>query len=164
MAETLRASGKYFTESSHRYRTDSDQGESYIQVLVVDDYEPFRRFICSMLKGMQELQIVGEAADGVEAVNKATELRPDLVLLDIGLPGLNGIEVAQRIRKLAPECQIIFLSLESSSDVIAEALELGALTYILKENIGSELRPVVEAVILDKMLVRKNVRNTGMHY
>jgi DNA-binding NarL/FixJ family response regulator len=164
MAETLRVSGKYFTQSSHRYRTGDGQSESSIQVLLVDDYEPFRRFVCSMLNGIRELQVVGEAADGVEAVNKAGELRPDLALLDVGLPGLNGIEVARRIRKLVPECQIVFLSLESSTDVIAEALELGALSYILKERIGSELLPVVEAVILDKLLVRKNVRKAEVRY
>ena len=163
MAETLRVSGKYFTQSSHRYRTGDGQSES-IQVLVVDDYEPFRRFVCSMLNGIRELQVVGEAADGMEAVNKVGELRPDLALLDVGLPGLNGIEVARRIRKLVPECQIVFLSLESSTDVIAEALELGALSYILKERIGSELLPVVEAVILDKLLVRKNVRKAEVRY
>jgi DNA-binding NarL/FixJ family response regulator len=159
MAETLRATGKYVEHSSHMYRTGDDQGESSIQVLVVDDYHPFRRYVCSMLKEIRELQVVGEAADGLEAVNKAGELRPDLVLMDVGLPEMNGIEAARQIRKLAPECEIVFLSLESSADVITEALDQGALRYILKERIGSELLPVVEAVILNKLLVRKNAKN-----
>jgi len=164
MAETIRASGKHFTQSHHRYRTGADQGESFLQVLVVDDYQPFRQFISSMLTKILEVQVVGEAADGLDAVIQAGELRPDLVLMDVGLPGVNGIEAARRIRTLDPECQIVFLSLESSPDVITEALELGAVSYIVKENVGTELLPVVEAVILDKLLVRKNVRKAEMRY
>lgn len=75
---------------------------STFRVLVVDDYEPFRRFVCSTLAKKPELQIVAEASDGLEAVHKAEELRPDLIVLDIGLPTLNGIEAARRIRKLSP--------------------------------------------------------------
>jgi DNA-binding NarL/FixJ family response regulator len=68
---------------------------SSIRVLVADDYEPFRRFICSKLESRPDLKVVGEASDGLEAVEKAQALKPDLILLDIGLPGLNGIEAAQ---------------------------------------------------------------------
>ena len=74
---------------------------------MVDDYEPFRRFICSTLGRRPELQIVGEVWDGLEAVRKAEELQPDLIVLDIGLPTLNGIEAARRIRKLSPESKIL---------------------------------------------------------
>lgn len=73
-----------------------------VRVLVVEDHEPFRRFICSSLGKKPELQIVGEVSDGMDAVRKAEQLRPDLILLDIGLPRLNGIEVARRVRKLSP--------------------------------------------------------------
>ena len=90
---------------------------SPVKVLVVDDYEPFRRFVSSMLGEMPELQIIGEAADGLEAVQKAEELRPDLILLDIGLPILNGIEAARQIRRLVQESKIVFVSQESSADV-----------------------------------------------
>jgi CheY-like chemotaxis protein len=72
------------------------------RVLVVEDYEPFRRFVCSTLSKRPDLQIVGEVSDGLEAVLKARELRPDLILLDVGLPTLNGIEAARRIRELSP--------------------------------------------------------------
>src|SRR5271157_3766281 len=95
---------------------------STFRVLVVDDYEPFRRFICSTLANRPELQIVAEASDGLEAVHKAEELQPDLIVLDVGLPTLNGIEAARRIRRLSSESKILFVSQESSTDVVQEAL------------------------------------------
>jgi len=116
------------------------------RVLVVEDYEPFRRFICSTLRKRPDVQIV-EAADGLEAVQKAEELQPDLIVLDIGLPSLNGIEVARRIRKLSPKSKILFMSQESSADVVQEALASGALGYVVKAHAGSELIPAVEAVL-----------------
>ena len=119
---------------------------SSVRVLVVDDYEPFRRFVCSTLGKRPELRIIGKASDGLEAVQKAEELRPDLILLDIGLPSLNGIEAARRIRKLSPQSKILFVSQESSADVVQEALGLGALGYMVKANAGSELLPAVETV------------------
>jgi CheY-like chemotaxis protein len=93
------------------------------------------------------LQIVGETADGLEAVRKAEELQPDLVVLDIGLPSLNGIEAARRIRKFSPESKILFVSQESSGDVVQEALALGALGYVVKTHAGSELLAAVGAVL-----------------
>ena len=119
---------------------------SSVRILVVDDYEPFRRFIRSALRKGPELQIVGEASDGLEAVHKAEELEPDLIVLDIGLPTLNGIEAARRIRKLSPQSKIIFVSQESSADVVQEALSLGVLGYVVKTHAGSELVAAVEAV------------------
>jgi DNA-binding NarL/FixJ family response regulator len=120
---------------------------------VVDDCEEFRRFICSTLRTRPELQIVGEVSDGLEAVHKAEELRPDLIVLDIGLPTLNGIEAARQIRKVAPECKILFVSQESSADVVREALVLGALGYVVKAHAGSELLAAVEAVLQGRQFV-----------
>jgi DNA-binding NarL/FixJ family response regulator len=120
---------------------------SAVRVLVIEDYEPFRRFICSTLKERSGLQIVGETADGLEAVQKAEELQPDLVVLDVGLPSLNGIEAARRIRKLSPESKILFVSQESSSAVVQETLALGALGYVVKTHAGSELLAAVRAVL-----------------
>jgi DNA-binding NarL/FixJ family response regulator len=117
------------------------------RVLVVDDYEPFRRFICSTLRKRPELQIVGEVTDGLQAVQKAEELRPDLIVLDIGLPALNGIEAARRIRKLSPKSKILFVSQESSADVVQEALALGALGYVVKSDAGNELLTAVNAIV-----------------
>jgi DNA-binding NarL/FixJ family response regulator len=125
---------------------------SAIRVLVVDDYEPWRRFVSTTLQKQPELQIIGEAVDGLEAVQKAGELQPDLIVLDIGLPSLNGIEAARRIRKLSPESKILFISQESSADVVQEALALGALGYVVKAHAGSELLPAVEVVLEGRRL------------
>ena len=130
---------------------------STVRVLVVDDHEPFRRFACSTLAKRRDLQVIGEASDGLEAVRKAEELQPDLIVLDIGLPTLNGIEVARRIRKLCPECKILFMSQESSADVAQEAFRLGALGYIVKAHAGSELLTAVEAVCQGKQFVSKGL-------
>jgi DNA-binding NarL/FixJ family response regulator len=122
------------------------------RILVVEDYEPFRRFICSTLSKEPGFQIC-EVADGLEAVKKAEELQPELILLDIGLPSLNGIEAARRIRKLLPESKILFVSQESSADVVQEALASGALGYVIKVHAGSELLPAVEAVLQGRQFV-----------
>ena len=126
---------------------------SSVRVLVVENYEPFRRFICSTLRKSPEVEIVEEIADGLEAVQKAEELRPDLIVLDIGLPSLNGIAAARRIRRLSPESKLLFISQESSVDVVQEALALGALGYVVKAHAGSELLAAVEAVLEGRQFV-----------
>jgi DNA-binding NarL/FixJ family response regulator len=126
---------------------------SSLRVLVVEDFTPFRRVICSILGKKSDLQVICEVSDGLEAVQKAQDLQPDLILLDIGLPGLNGIEAARRIRKVAPDSKIIFLSQETSPDVMREALSLGAWGYVGKTRAGSELLHAVEAVIAEKQFV-----------
>jgi len=126
---------------------------SSVRVLVVEDYEPFRRFICSTLRKRPDLEIVEEITDGLEAVHKAEELRPDLIVLDIGLPSLNGIEAARRIRKLSPESKILFISQESSADAVQEALALGALGYVVKAHAGSELLAAVGAVLENRQYI-----------
>jgi DNA-binding NarL/FixJ family response regulator len=125
---------------------------STIRVLVVDDFVPFRRLMCSTAGKIPGLQIVGEAADGLEAVRLAEELKPDLVLLDIGLPALSGIEVARRIRKLSPESKILFVSQESSPEVQQEALSLGW-GYVVKTSAGTDLLAALEAVIQGRRFV-----------
>jgi len=127
---------------------------SPVCILVVDDFEPWRRFVSSLLRTILELQVAGEASDGLEAVQKAVELKPDLILLDIALPTLNGIEAARQIRKLVPESKIIFLSQESSADVVQAALSVGAWGYVVKANAGRELPAAVETVISGMKFVR----------
>jgi DNA-binding NarL/FixJ family response regulator len=123
------------------------RGVSSFRVIVVEDHEPFRRFVCSTLEKTTELRVICEASDGLEAVQKAEELQPDLIVLDIGLPSLNGIEAARRIRKLSPKSKILILSQESSADVVEEAFRLGALGYVVKSQAGSELLTAVSAVL-----------------
>ncbi|MGA9964975.1 MAG: response regulator transcription factor, partial [Terriglobales bacterium] len=115
-----------------------------VRILVVDDLEPWRRFVSSTLQGQSDLEVISGVSDGLEAVQKAEELQPDLIVLDIGLPKLNGIEAARQIRKLVPKSKILFLSQESSDDVVHEALSLGARGYVVKIQAGSELLSAVE--------------------
>ena len=116
------------------------------RVLVVEDYEPFRRVLISALAEVSGLEIVGEVSDGLEATQPAELLQPDLILRDIGLPTLNGIEAARRIHKIVPECKILFLSQESSADVVQEAFDSGAEGYVVKAHAGSDLPSALEAV------------------
>ena len=130
------------------FRLDGDfLATSPVRVLVIDDYEPFRRRVASMLQEQPELQIICEASDGLEAVQKAEELHPDLILLDIGLPRLNGIEAARRIRQLSPGSRILFISQESSADLVREALATGARGYVVKTDAGRELLTAVNVVL-----------------
>jgi DNA-binding NarL/FixJ family response regulator len=128
-----------------------------LRVLVVDDYEPVRRVVRLILQARDDLQIVGEASDGMEAVQKAKELRPDLVLLDIDLPTLNGIQVARRLRDLVTGAKILFLSVESSLDVVREALNVGGAGYIYKLHVASELLPAIEMVLRGKQFVSSHL-------
>jgi DNA-binding NarL/FixJ family response regulator len=132
---------------------------STFRILVVDDYEPFRRVVRLILQPRDDLQIVGEAADGLEAVQKAKELRPDLILLDIDLPKLNGIQAARRLHDINPRAKILFLSVESSSDVVREALSLGGVGYVNKLNAQSELLSAIKTVLGGKQFV-----GSGLEY
>lgn len=124
-----------------------------IRVLVVDDYEPWRHFVSTALRTKSELQVVGEASDGLEAVHRAQKLQPDLILLDIGLPTLSGIEAARRIRKLSPKSKILFLSENRSWDIAKEALRSGGSGYVVKSDAGTDLLRAVEAVLKDKQFI-----------
>jgi DNA-binding NarL/FixJ family response regulator len=117
------------------------------RILLVEDFEPLLRYEVSLLQENPEWQIIGEATDGLEAVQKAEALRPDVILLDIGLPKLNGIEAARQILVILPGSRIIFVSQESSADLVAEALSFGARGYVLKISAESDLRAAVEAVL-----------------
>jgi DNA-binding NarL/FixJ family response regulator len=127
--------------------------KSPIRVLVVEDYEPWRRYVSAALQKQTELQVIGEVSDGLEAVQQAEELQPDLILLDIGLPTLNGIEAARRIRKVSPASRILFVSENRSADIAEEALSTGASGYVVKSDARSELLPAVKAVLEGKRFI-----------
>jgi len=120
---------------------------SIIQVLIVDDYEPWRRFIRLALLAYDKLQIAGEASDGFEAIEKARQLQPDLILLDIGLPKLNGIEAARRIREVSPTSKIIFVTGDRAWDLAQEGLRVGARGYVVKSGAARELLAAIWAVL-----------------
>ena len=115
-------------------------------ILIVEDFEPFRTFVRRTLEQRPEFQIV-QASDGLEAIDKAQELQADLILMDIGLPRLNGIEACKRIRKIAPRTQILFLSQESDSGVVQETFRLGARGYVYKPFAFSHLLPAIDVVL-----------------
>ena len=124
-----------------------------IRILLVDDFERFRNFTSSLLRKQPGFQIVGHALDGPEAVQKAQELKPDLVVLDIGLPKLNGIEAARQIRLVSPDSKLMFLTGNNDPEVAREALGTGATGYVSKLDAAVELLNAVEAVLLGKQFV-----------
>lgn len=129
-----------------------------IRILVADDFTPWPRFISSIIVKHTDWHIVGDAADGFEAVQKAGELKPDLILLDIGLPELNGIEAARQLRELVPNSKILFLSGLHDPDIVREALRTGASGYVVKSDVGSELTKAIEAVLRGEQFVSSRAK------
>jgi DNA-binding NarL/FixJ family response regulator len=116
-----------------------------IRIMVVDDFKQWRATLRSIVEAVEGFRIVAEAGNAVEAIEKAGRLLPDIVLLDIGLPLLNGLEAAPRIRRASPGSKIIFLTQENDSDVRTAALATGAEGYVLKSKVVSELRRTIDA-------------------
>jgi DNA-binding NarL/FixJ family response regulator len=125
------------------------------KILVVEDYEPLRRLVCSLLQA-EHFQVVGEASDGLEAVQNAERLQPDVIILDLSLPKLNGLEAARQLQKVIPEAKIIFLSDETSLEVTREAFNIGAVGYIPKLQTYHELIPAIERVLRRKEAVAQH--------
>ena len=117
-----------------------------VRVLIAEDFPPFREYLVATLAKFENLQLICEVSDGLEAVQKAKELQPDLITLDVGLPSLNGIEAARQITKLLAHTKIIFVTQESSPDVVQDALRLGAQGYVLKGRAATDLVAAVDAV------------------
>jgi DNA-binding NarL/FixJ family response regulator len=121
-----------------------------VRIVVVDDSESWRRSIISILAEDSELNVVGEASDGEAAVERCRELKPELVVLDVGLPTLNGLEAAKQIREVSPDTKILFMSANRSHELIGEALRMGAAGYVLKSNAGRELLKAVRSAVRGK--------------
>jgi DNA-binding NarL/FixJ family response regulator len=116
-------------------------------ILIVDDSTEWRAIVREILKAQPGLQLVAEACDGLDAVYKATKLHPDLVLLDIGMPVMNGLDAADTIRQVSPRSRIVFLTQEDDADIRDAALEAGAHGYVLKMNAASQLLSTIAAVL-----------------
>lgn len=135
---------------------DCDSGRKkgpVVRILVVDDFEPFRCWVSSFLCREVLWKIVAEASDGLDAIQKAEEFRPDLILLDIGLPKLSGIQAAQNILDSLPESKIIFVTQETSLEIVRETLRLGALGYVAKARAAAELTKAIEAALQGRRFI-----------
>ena len=141
---------------------DPEQGgacleSSLVRILVVDDFEPFRSLVSTMLLASPQFEVVAEAANGLDAVQKADELKPDLILLDIDLPKLNGFEVARNVRRLSPNSRILFVSANTFPDVARAALNTGASGYVVKFDAAVELLAAIKAVLLGEQYLSRRL-------
>jgi DNA-binding NarL/FixJ family response regulator len=130
-------------------------------VMVVDDFEPWRGFVSSRLLKQSALQIVCEIADGLEAIEKAKKLQPDLLLMDIGLPTLSGIEAADQIRQITPTSKILFVSQDGDPDLVTAALNSGGGGYVLKDDVEDELLPAITAVLRGDQFLSTGLSRNG---
>jgi DNA-binding NarL/FixJ family response regulator len=141
-----------------------------IRVLLADDHTLVLAGIRGLLTKLDGVEVVGEAADGHETLRLAEELRPDIVLLDIAMPGMNGLEVAQRLSELDPAIRVIVLSMHASEEYVLRALRAGASGYLLKDSAVAELELAIRAVVrgetylsppVSKRVVDEYVSRTG---
>ena len=131
------------------------------RIMVVDDHEAARRGIRSVLAADPTLDVVCEAADAEEALAKVQDLRPDIILLDISLPGESGIQAAAKVRAFSPESRIIFVSQHDSVQIARDALSAGALGYVVKSDAGKDLLSAIEAAREGRVFVSRTVRARG---
>src|ERR1700693_2027088 len=117
------------------------------RVLIVDDHEIFRRGLRALLEQSLEWQICGEAVDGLDAVEQCLALKPDIVVLDVSMPRLNGLEAARLIRKQSPEPQIVIITQHDSPQIRSAALEAGARAFVTKSSVGSDLVAALRNII-----------------
>jgi len=138
-------------------------GESMVMepnmgILVVEDFEPLRRLVFNKLRNELHLNNILGAADGEEGARLAEELKPDLVILDVGLPKLNGLQVAERIRESTPKSTILFVSQESSEEVVEEAFRAGGAGYVLKTDMEMELAAAIAKVLHGEKYLSRSLR------
>ena len=128
-----------------------------VRIMVADDHEVVRRGVCALLEGHAGFQVCDEAVDGREAVEKAKRSLPDVVILDLGMPGLNGFDAARQIRKVSPASEVLILTMHESEQVIREVLAAGARGYVLKSDAGRDLVAAVEALSRHKTFFTSSV-------
>ena len=116
-----------------------------MRILIADDHTLVRAGLTSLIARMPEMEVVAEAADGRQALRMVRDLQPDLVLMDIAMPGLNGLESAERIHNIHPKTKIIILSMHASEEYVAQALKAGASGYLLKDAATAEPAAVYHA-------------------
>ncbi len=126
---------------------------SLTRVLIVDDHELVRRGVRSLLAARPDFEVCGEAVDGRDGVDKARQLKPDVVVMDIGMPNLNGFDATRLIRNAFPEISVLILSQDESPETVKEAFRAGALGYVAKSNIREQLQDAVKAVSYGKEFV-----------
>jgi DNA-binding NarL/FixJ family response regulator len=134
---------------------------SIVRVLIVDGFDPWRVFLVQQLSRQPHVRVIECASDGLEGIQRAEELQPDLILLDIRLPKLNGIEVARKVRKLVPKAKILFLSSNADPDVVRAAFCAGGGGYVLKADAGGALLAGMEAVLIGKQYVSSSLEEIG---
>src|SRR5215469_2640508 len=138
-------------------RESSDAVRGIRRILVVDDFAPWRVVASALLNRTPGLSVVAEAVDGFEAVHRAITLSPDIILMDIAMPGMNGIEAARRILENSPGCKILFFSELNSPDIAEEALRIGGRGYVVKSNAGRELIPALQAVLAGENFISARI-------
>jgi len=134
---------------------------SFTRILVVDDFLPWHRFIREIVESDADLQVIAVAADGFEAVQKAIELKPDLILMDVSLPGMNGFQAAQQIRTSCPESKILFLSEHRDSDHIKVAFDVGGSGYVLKTDSKPDLVRGIKCILGGQQYVSQSLKDWG---
>jgi len=131
---------------------ESDDPKS-LRILVIDDHVVFRKQVCAFLETQAGFEVICEAGDGLEGIRQAEELQPDVIILDVSMPTLGGIEAAVRIRKVAAKSRIVFLSQHNSEGVAKAALATGAHAFVTKVTAATDLIPAVQAVLEGKNFV-----------
>jgi DNA-binding NarL/FixJ family response regulator len=134
-------------------------GMSVIHVLVVDDFTPWHRFVSHLFDSESDLQITSVAIDGLDAVQKAKQFRPDLVLMDLSLPGTNGIDATHQILTHSPRSKVLVVTEHRDSDLIRAAFEVGACGYVLKSDCSSDLLLGIRTVLMGQWFVSRSLTN-----